>query len=316
MDDKFNLLGAGARDQSKEQATRNGGRKLEDLQHKYGGVETLPVDQVTTLMMRRVPRKYTEEVLLRELEPFISSDSYNFIYLPWDGKRSANYGYAFINCLDAPTASSLLKRLDGKPWRFAERPAEIKVVPAHVQGIALNLVHYMGSLVARDGYAHSPAVIHSGQRISFQEALAMYCPPEFLRRHLKDKPRVQENAAMKLGSQAILAQLSTQSSLCHLVPHETPDGESLCWQEADHSTSSDIIILEEYAPHEPGCPSKSAEEPWGARDLTRLLASDEYFTAWKKLNEQLQSLDALLAMDKGRPDPSEASQMLSKRMSA
>mmetsp|Transcript_1005 Transcript_1005/g.2040 ORF Transcript_1005/g.2040 Transcript_1005/m.2040 type:complete len:303 (+) Transcript_1005:2-910(+) len=301
-----------------EQATRNGGRKLEDLEQKYGGVETLPVDQVTTLMIRRVPRKYTEEVLLRELEPCLSSDSYNFIYLPWDSKRSANYGYSFINCIDAPTASSLLERLDGKSWRFVERPSEIKIVPAHVQGIALNLVHYMGSLVTRDGYAHSPAVIHNGQRISFQEAVEMYCPPEFLRRHVKDKPRLQESAAMESGIQVILAQLSTQSSLCHLVPHETPDGESLSWQAADHSTSSELIILEEYAPHEPGCPSKGVEEPWWARscDLTRLLASDAYFAAWKKLNEQLQGLEASPVMDKGRLDPSEAPQMLSKGVSA
>uniref|UniRef100_A0A7S0BC17 RRM domain-containing protein n=1 Tax=Pyrodinium bahamense TaxID=73915 RepID=A0A7S0BC17_9DINO len=192
-------------------AKKGNGRQHEDLQEKYHCLETMPLDEVTTMMIRNVPRKYSEEALMYELQVCVSPGSYNFVYLPWDARRSSNVGYAFVNFLDASTAQMFCQRLDGKPWRLVQCPKEIRIVPAHVQGIALNLVHYIGSSVIENCHAHAPMVVHNGKRISFKEAVDMYCTPELIQRHCKSVEAFQakmDGAKKKLQAEELRTPLS------------------------------------------------------------------------------------------------------------
>jgi len=159
------------------------GRRHEDLEHKYKRPEGQAGADITTLMLRNVPRRYTEDALIRDLESLISKEEYDFFYLPWDNRRASNCGYAFINCVDPAVAQRLCAQLVGRQWGRAPMSKEMKAVPAHVQGIALNLAHYMGSSVVQEGYAHSPMVLQNGVRIPFEDALAQYCPPELIEKH-------------------------------------------------------------------------------------------------------------------------------------
>jgi len=229
---------------------RKGGRQHEDLQLKYGGLDEVPADQVTTLMIRNLPRRYTEEALLYELEAFTTPNSYNFLYLPWDSRRSSNVGYAFVNFIDASTASSLRERLNGKPWRLVQTPKEIKILPAHVQ------------------------VVHGGQRISFHKAVEIYCPQELIRKHYKETGHYTETTTSP--AQAALAQISTQSSLYDMSVSEL---EQISCQASCPQDPRDSVLLGGAGPFQPGA---------SRMELTQLLASENYLAAWKKLNHHLQ----------------------------
>ena len=50
-------------------------------------------------MVRHIPNKYTQEMLIQELN-VNNKHKYNFFYLPVDSYNSCNVGYAFINFID------------------------------------------------------------------------------------------------------------------------------------------------------------------------------------------------------------------------
>ena len=52
-------------------------------------------DNRTTVMIRNIPIKYTEKMLINELVDF--EKKYDFINLPFDYEKGGNKGYAFIN---------------------------------------------------------------------------------------------------------------------------------------------------------------------------------------------------------------------------
>lgn len=304
-------------------APRGGqGRKHEDLQTKYGTPAGLPPEQVTTLMIRNVPRRYTEEALIAELEAYVSREQYNFLYLPWDTRRASNCGYAFINCVDAATTTSLCQQLNGRTWRLVQSPKDIKAVPAHVQGIALNLAHYMGSSVVEEGYAHSPIVIHNGRKIDFQQARDMYCPPELIEKHRHGGPIYPETSmcsdssvsaytASNFGSlEHSLQGLDILSGLPAQPAHDRPlvlgRPKSLPFTFADPSVASaaHARCLEEDDGGLAHIASPQAAPEPDALTRTKLLAMQEsqqaqvfrlesYHRAWEKLNRQLQELQSV-----------------------
>jgi hypothetical protein len=116
--------------------------------------------------------------------------------MPWDNRRGSNMGYAFVNFLESEQAKKVSMLLNGQPWRLVSCSKEIKILPAHLQGIAVNLAHYFGSTVVEAGQLHSPIVLHKGQRIDFQTAVQMYCPPDFLQEYLQTMKGDKATAAL------------------------------------------------------------------------------------------------------------------------
>ncbi len=53
-------------------------------------------DRRTTLMIKNIPNKYTQKMLLATIDEHFRG-SYDFFYLPIDFKNKCNVGYAFIN---------------------------------------------------------------------------------------------------------------------------------------------------------------------------------------------------------------------------
>ena len=93
-------------------------------------------DTRTTLMIKNIPNKYTQKMLLQTIDEQFSR-MYDFFYLPIDFKNKCNVGYAFINMVKPIYILPLMKRFNQRKWeRFNSEKvchisyARIQVRPA------------------------------------------------------------------------------------------------------------------------------------------------------------------------------------------
>lgn len=124
-----------------------------DLRRQYAG-DGPEAEPITTLMIRNVPNRYSQELLVTELKELGFRDSFDFVYLPIDRITHWNVGYAFVNLLDAETATRCAEKLQGYTFkrhqhRFGKKVLGKKAVVsnAHLQGLHKNVEHYRLSWV-------------------------------------------------------------------------------------------------------------------------------------------------------------------------
>eukprot|EP00931_Biecheleriopsis_adriatica_P092187 TRINITY_DN66004_c0_g1_i1.p1 TRINITY_DN66004_c0_g1~~TRINITY_DN66004_c0_g1_i1.p1 ORF type:complete len:389 (+),score=86.75 TRINITY_DN66004_c0_g1_i1:35-1201(+) len=146
--------------------------KLLDLE-ACANENAVPGAPVTTLMLRNIPNKYTQNTLMKEINHLGFQGTFNFFYLPMDIHNRSNVGYAFINFISAEEAERFWKEFDGHDFgRFRSRKVAA-VCKAHLQGLDANIRHFQHraiTMARNDQYR--PAVIRNGQRIQFDVAVA------------------------------------------------------------------------------------------------------------------------------------------------
>ncbi|CAE8599237.1 unnamed protein product, partial [Polarella glacialis] len=102
----------------------------------------------TTVMLRNLPNNYTRSMLLTMLDKEGYFGRYDFLYLPFDFNRNANLGYAFVNLVDAETASLFWQAFDGfERWTLPT----VKVCQVRwsgpIQGLQAHVERYRNSPV-------------------------------------------------------------------------------------------------------------------------------------------------------------------------
>ncbi|CAE7615710.1 ML4, partial [Symbiodinium pilosum] len=70
-------------------------------------------DEILTVMMRNIPNKYTQKMLIEEVNSVGFQGTYDFVYLPIDKESGANKGYAFVNFLRPDYAYAFKRAFNG-----------------------------------------------------------------------------------------------------------------------------------------------------------------------------------------------------------
>uniref|UniRef100_UPI003524939B RNA-binding protein n=1 Tax=Salmonella enterica TaxID=28901 RepID=UPI003524939B len=101
-------------------------------------------DPRTTLMVRNIPNKYTQKMLLAAVDGALAG-GYDFFYLPIDFKNKCNVGYAFINVTKPALIEPLVRRFHGKRWDRFNSEKVCAITYARIQGKAALVAHFQHS---------------------------------------------------------------------------------------------------------------------------------------------------------------------------
>jgi hypothetical protein len=100
-------------------------------------------DGVVTVMVRQIPRRYTQLMFLKEVNRSFEG-FFDFLYLPYDLKKGINVGYGFINFISHERALEFRKEFDNSyiDTQTKARGKPLRVHPASVQGYEANFQHF------------------------------------------------------------------------------------------------------------------------------------------------------------------------------
>lgn len=105
-------------------------------------------DKRTTLMIKNIPNKYTQKMLLALMEerfagmlPF----PFDFFYLPIDFKNRCNVGYAFINMTSPHCIPALVEEFHGRRWPKFNSEKICRIAYARIQGKNALVQHFQNS---------------------------------------------------------------------------------------------------------------------------------------------------------------------------
>jgi len=90
-------------------------------------------DTRTTVMIRNIPIKYTDDTLIEALEEF--KGKYDCLYMPFDYEKKGNKGYAFINFVNPLHILYFHEKFYGKKWQLFESSKICELNSANFQGI-------------------------------------------------------------------------------------------------------------------------------------------------------------------------------------
>lgn len=117
-------------------------------------------DKRTTLMIRNIPNKYTQQMLLAEINAR-HRGQYDFFYLPIDFKNKCNMGYAFINFLEASHIVAFYDEFDGQKWTNFNSEKVCAISYARLQGKQAMITRFQNSSLLDKHESYRPLVFCS-----------------------------------------------------------------------------------------------------------------------------------------------------------
>jgi RNA recognition motif-containing protein len=99
-----------------------------------GNTEAAAADVKTTVMIRNIPNKYTQEIMLSLLEEAGLNGSFDFFYLPIDFRNRCGLGYSFLNFLTHADAEKAYQYFHKRRWDEFNSKKVCEVTYARVQG--------------------------------------------------------------------------------------------------------------------------------------------------------------------------------------
>ena len=120
-------------------------------------------DPRTTLMIKHIPNKYTQKMLLAAIDAVPGAPgTYDFFYLPIDFKNRCGVGYAFINLTRPHHIARLVARFHGKRWDRFNSEKVCEIAYARIQGKAALVSHFQHSSLLHEDKRCRPLLFKAG----------------------------------------------------------------------------------------------------------------------------------------------------------
>lgn len=117
-------------------------------------------DTRTTLMIKNIPNKYDQEMLLTALNKN-HCGLYDFFYLPIDFKNKCNVGYAFINFVNPLSIPSFYKEFNNNKWERFNSEKVCQISYARIQGKDAMIEHFRNSSLLFEDPKCQPLIFQS-----------------------------------------------------------------------------------------------------------------------------------------------------------
>ncbi|RIA80092.1 RNA recognition motif 2-domain-containing protein, partial [Glomus cerebriforme] len=126
-------------------------------------------DVRTTFMIRNIPNKYTQEMLLEELNE-THKGKFDFFYLRIDFSSKCNVGYAFINFVDISAVLSFAELRVGQKWSYFNSDKICELSYADVQGYPALVEKFRTSSIMRERPEYRPKLFFTSGPMKGMEA--------------------------------------------------------------------------------------------------------------------------------------------------
>jgi len=149
---------------SNNQIEPNHIEKVNEPTHLSLNIESVKTekDKRTSLMVRNIPNKYTQNMLLSEFqEGGHGPGKIDFFYLPIDFKNKCNRGYAFVNFVDFRDVVRFHEAYNGKPWKIFKSDKICDITYARIQGKAGMMKRFQNSALMEKDHEYRPLVFAS-----------------------------------------------------------------------------------------------------------------------------------------------------------
>lgn len=160
QNNSFNGRGAGGRMQrgGPNQGHSSDGVDSEfalDVDKLLNGTETR-----TTVMVRNIPNKYHQQMLLDEVNVH-HEGTYDFFYLPIDFKNKCNVGYCFINFLEVGYILPFVRDFNGQRWKSFNSEKVCVITFARIQGKTAMISRFQNSSLLEKDDEYQPLLFYS-----------------------------------------------------------------------------------------------------------------------------------------------------------
>jgi len=117
------------------------------------------LDIRTSLMVRNIPNKYTQSMLLSEFSASgHGPGKIDFFYLPIDFRNKCNRGYAFVNFFNYRDIISFHDNYNGKSWKVFKSEKICCITYARIQGKEGMMKRFQNSALMEKDQAYRPLV--------------------------------------------------------------------------------------------------------------------------------------------------------------
>mmetsp|Transcript_842 Transcript_842/g.1923 ORF Transcript_842/g.1923 Transcript_842/m.1923 type:complete len:738 (+) Transcript_842:644-2857(+) len=117
-------------------------------------------DPRTSVMIKNIPNKYTQKMVLDELDESGCQGTYDFFYLPIDFQAGCNLGYAFIDFHDPHTIAQFFNTFDQRKWNKFNSDKICEVKYARIQGCESLLRRFENSCVMEQDKEYQPVMFN------------------------------------------------------------------------------------------------------------------------------------------------------------
>lgn len=161
-----------------------------------GQPEVAP-EQLTTCMMRNLPQDYDRELLRRLIESQGFGGKYDFLYVPYDFRRKAIQGFAFVNLVSPEDAANFREHFMGfQSWgtttKNCRKVCNVSWAQKDQQGQLANIERFKNSSVMHKTVQEEwkPLLFSKGEPVRFPRSTKQLWSPsvDFGRRGRRSEP--------------------------------------------------------------------------------------------------------------------------------